>query len=259
MKQGPYVKMMDMKNHLERITIVLDRPLHPGNVGAAARAMKNMGLHRLRLVSPCDFKSDLAYWMAVSAKEILDRADVFAEVKEALSGSNLVIGTIPPDRPRFQTQVLSPRALAHRLLETHPHDRISILFGTEDNGLSNRELDFCHEFVTIPSHSDYPSLNLAQAVMVIAYEILTCTQNQETQERRPLAEVDTLEQMYEHLQQTLLSIGFLNKENNHHMMRDLRRIFGRAHLDAREVKILRGILRQTDWASGKSDKKKKLR
>ncbi len=240
-----------MKNHIDRIAVVLHRPLHPGNVGSVARAMKNMGLHRLRLVSPCDFRTDLAEWMAVSAKDVLHQAEVFGELEDALKGSNLVIGTIPPNRPRFQPQTFSPKELARRLLKTHPDNRISILFGPEDSGLSNEELDHCHEFVSIPSHSAFHSLNLAQSVMVVAYEIFCCSQEQQEgfHLSKPLAEMTSLEQMYRHLQETLLTIGFLDKENPDHIMRDLRRIFGRSQLDEREVKILRGIFRQMDWAA----------
>ncbi len=238
-----------MKSLLDRITIILHSPLHPGNIGSVARAMKNMGLSRLRLVSPCDFKSDIAEWMAVSAKEVLHRAEVFEDLRAAASGSNFLVGTIPPDRPRFISQVLTPRTLTERLLKNHSDDRISILFGPEDRGLSNLELDLCHEFVSIPSHPDYPSLNLAQAVMVIAYEIFSMAENQGGLQTRHLADVTSMEQMFRHLEETLSSIGFLDRENPDHIMRDLRRIFGRAHLDEREVRILRGIFRQVNWAA----------
>jgi len=244
-----------MKSLLDRITIILHSPLHPGNIGSAARAMKNMGLSRLRLVSPCDFKCDIAEWMAVSAKDILHRAEVFDDLKTAVSGSNFLIGTIPPDRPRFISEVLTPRKLTERLLKIHPEDRISILFGPEDRGLSNQELDLCHEFVSIPSHPDYPSLNLAQAVMVIAYEIFSTAENQGGIETRPLADVISMEQMFRHIEETLSSIGFLGRENPDHIMRDLHRIFGRAHLNEREVRILRGIFRQVNWASRRNEPK----
>jgi TrmH family RNA methyltransferase len=251
-------KYKGMNKHFDRITVILYRPIHPGNIGSVARAMKNMGLHRLRLVSPCDFRTDLAQWMAVSAKEILDRAEVFEELTDALKGSNRVIGTIPPNRPRFQPQTFSPKELARRFLKTHPDDQISILFGPEDNGLSNRELDLCDEFVSIPSHPAFHSLNLAQSVMVVAYEIFSCSLEQQAgfHLSKPLAEVTSLEQMYQHLQETLLTIGFLDRGNPGHIMRDLRRIFGRAQLDERDVKILRGIFRQMDWAARQNPGKK---
>ncbi|MEK6776193.1 MAG: RNA methyltransferase [bacterium] len=241
-----------MKSLLDRITIILHRPLHPGNVGSVARAMKNMGLSRLRLVTPCDFRSDMGEWMAVSAKDILHRAEVFEDLRAAASGSNFIVGTIPPDRPRFISQGFTPSAMAERLLKSHPDDRVSIIFGPEDKGLTNLELDLCHEFVSIPSHPDYPSLNLAQSVMVIAYEIFSAAGHQERTESRPLAEVISMEQMFRHFEETLSFIGFLDRDNPDHIMRDLRRIFGRARLDEREVKILRGILRQVRWAARRS-------
>jgi tRNA/rRNA methyltransferase len=237
-----------MSTVLERITIVLDRPQHPGNVGSVARAMKNMGLNQLRLVSPCDYHEDIAGWMAVSAKEILDQAKVYDHLREAISDCSLVIGTVPPDRPRFHSETYSPREMALRIHSGHPEDYVAIVFGREDNGLSNQELDLCHEFVSIPSGRSFPSLNIAQAVMVIAYEVFVAVQQEGPLADRASAGVDAVEQMYGHLEETLLAIGFLDAENPAHIMRDLRRIFSRARLDAREVKIVRGILRQIDWA-----------
>ncbi len=241
-----------MKEHLDRITVVLSHPLHPGNVGSVARAMKNMGLSRLRLVNPCDYRAEIASWMAVSAKEILDQAEAFDDLSTVLAGMNLVVGTIPPDRPRFLGEAHSPRDLARRLVSVPPGDRIALLFGTEDNGLSNSELDLCHEFVTIPSHPAFPSLNLAQAVMVIAYEIFAAGGWEGRGEGRSVADARSQERMFAQMEETLTRIGFLSRQNPQHIMRDLRRIFGRARLDEREVKILRGILRQIDWAAGNS-------
>ncbi len=237
-----------MKEHLDRVTVVLSHPLHPGNVGSVARAMKNMGLSQLRLVNPCDHRAEIADWMAVSAKEILEQAEVFDDLSTALEGMNLVVGTIPPNRPRFQGETHSPRDLAKRFLSVPHGDRIALLFGTEDHGLSNEELDLCNDFVTIPSHPAFPSLNLAQAVMVIAYEIFAAEGGGGQSAGRSLADALSQEQMYAQMEEILTRIGFLNQENPRHIMRDLRRIFSRAKLDEREVKILRGILRQVDWA-----------
>jgi tRNA/rRNA methyltransferase len=241
-----------MKKHLDRISVVLSRPLHPGNVGSVARAMKNMGLSRLRLVAPCDHRAEIAEWMAVSAKDLLHQAEVFEDIPASLKDMNLVVGTVPPDRPRFQQETYSPRRLAQRLLAVHSDDRVALLFGTEDNGLANEELDLCHEFVTIPSHPSFPSLNLAQAVMIVAYEIFTTCSEEGEGEERPLADALSQQQMFAQMEETLARIGFLNRENPRHIMRDLRRIFGRAKLDEREVRILRGILRQVEWAAGRN-------
>ncbi len=238
-----------MKEHLDRITVVLSHPLHPGNVGSTARAMKNMGLSRLRLVKPCDHRAEIGEWMAVSAKEILHRAEVFQDLPAALAGCNLVVGTVPPNRPRFQGETHSPQETAKRLLLVHREDRIALLFGTEDHGLSNEELDLCHEFVTIPSHPAFPSLNLAQAVMVVAYEIFSAARGRGGGVERSIADSGSIEQMLLQMEETLSRIGFLNRQNPRHIMRDLRRIFGRAKLDDREVRILRGLFRQIDWAS----------
>ncbi|MDX1765072.1 MAG: RNA methyltransferase [bacterium] len=239
-----------MSDHLDRIVIVLNRPIHPGNVGSVARAMKNMGLGNLRIVGGCDLTDDRARWMAVAAKEILDRTVVFQDLKEGVADCGLVIGTVPPDRPRFQQETYPAREMARRLRCRHPDDPVAILFGPEDNGLSNRELDLCHEFVSIPSHPAYPSLNISHAVMVIAYEIYMAAEEDTSYSERPAAPVEQVEQMYLHLEYTLLKIGFLDPHNPLHIMRDLRRIFSRARLGEREVKIIRGMCRQIDWAAG---------
>ena len=239
-----------MHDHLSRIRVVLHRPRHPGNVGAAARAMKNMGLSRLHLVDPCDLRADAARWMAVSARDLLDRARVHPDLASAVADCTRVVGTIPPDRPRFRDLACTPRELAARLRRTDPAEEIALVFGPEDNGLSNLDLDLCHEFVTIPSDPRCPSLNLAQAVMVIAYEIRTAVpEAPPAGSGRRAADVRTLEGFHAHLEETLLAVGFLRPDNRVAMMRDLRRIFDRARLDEREVRILRGVLRQAGWAA----------
>lgn len=239
-----------MSNHLDRIVIVLNRPIHPGNVGSVARAMKNMGLRYLRIVEGCDLTDERARWMAVTAGEILDRAVAFQDLKKGVADCSLVIGTVPPDRPRFQQETYAAREMARRIRFRHPDDRVAIIFGPEDHGLANRELDLCHEFVSIPSHPAYPSLNISHAVMVIAYEISLSAQQESPDPERPAASAEQVEQMYQHLEQTLVEIGFLDPGNPLHIMRDLRRIFSRARLDEREVKIVRGMCRQIDWAAG---------
>lgn len=238
-----------MQQHLDRITVVLNRPQQPGNVGSVARAMMNTGLGRLRLVSPCDHQADMARWMAVRGRDILTEAEVFDALAPALADCHLVVGTVPPDRERFRVEAQAPRQLAERLLSVHTTDRIGLLFGSEDRGLSNRELDLCQAFVSIPTSAACHSLNLAQAVVIIAYELFLAAALSGVSAERPCADTDTLEGMYGHLEQALASVGFLNGENPAHIMRDIRRIFGRARLDEREVRILRGICRQMLWTA----------
>ncbi len=245
-----------MTQHLERITVILNRPQQPGNVGSVARAMMNTGLRKLRLVSPCDHRADMARWMAVRGGEILTEAEVFDELAPALADCRLVVGTVPPDRKRFRFETQTPRQLADRLLSVHRSDRIGLLFGREDNGLSNTELDLCQEFVTIPSSTACHSLNLSHAVMILAYELFLAASRAGVAAERPCADTDTLEGLYRHLEQALASVGFLNGENPAHIMRDVRRIFGRARLDEREVRILRGICRQMLWAAGRERAKR---
>ncbi len=240
-----------MQEHLDRITVVLHRPQHPGNVGSVARAMMNMGLSKLRLVSPCDYYADMARWMAVRGRDILAAAEIFDELASALADCHLVVGTVPPDRERFRFEAQPPRQLAERLLSIHRADRIALLFGREDCGLSNRELDLCQEFVSIPGSAACHSLNLSQAVMVIAYEVFLATLQGGESADRPRSDTRTLEAMYCHFEEALRSVGFLNGENPAHIMRDLRRVFGRSCLDEREVRIFRGICRQMMWAASR--------
>ncbi len=240
-----------MRQHLDRITVVLNRPQQPGNVGSVARAMMNTGLNKLRLVAPCDHQADMARWMAVRGRDILAEAQVFEALAPALADCHLVVGTVPRNRERFRFEAQTPRQLAHRLLSIHTTDRIGLLFGREDSGLSNRELDLCQEFVSIPTSAACHSLNLSHAFMVIAYELFLAASGSSVSIARPGADTKALEGMYRHMEQALASVGFLNGENPAHIMRDIRRIFGRARLDEREVRILRGICRQMLWAASR--------
>jgi tRNA/rRNA methyltransferase len=230
---------------LESIRIVLVRPKNSGNVGSVARAMKNMGLADLRLVAPRGYRPAGAATMAVHAGDILARAGRYDSLGEAIADCAWVLGTTCRPGP-YRSRPLTPREAAAELLAVAAADPTALVFGPEDHGLSNEELKLCNELMTIPADSAYPSLNLAQAVLVCAYELFLA--------RHParatgptLATSERLERMYAQLRRALLRIGFLHGANPDHIMFTLRRVFGRARLDAREVAIWLGIARQIEW------------
>jgi len=236
---------------LDRIAVVLVEPREPGNIGAAARAMANMGLSRLVLVRPPDHLVPDAYRMALAAKPILEGAVVAADLGEALAGFGFVAGTTRRGGSGRRGRI-TPRALAAELPAVAEANEAALLFGREDSGLTNEELRFCQRLVTIPSSAGFGSLNLSQSVLVLAYEIFLASGAAEVQPagRRRATTVE-LESLYGHMERVLLDIGYLHKENPARMMRVFRRLLGRAGADEREVRALRGIFRQVSWYAGR--------
>ena len=230
---------------LDRVRIVLVRPKSFGNVGAAARAMKNLGLKDLRLVAPRRGREAAAVVRSVHAADVLAAAQRHASLADAIADCAWVVGTTC--RPgSYRRRMLTPREAAPEILSVCGANRAALVFGPEDHGLSNEDLKLCHELVTIPTHSSYASMNLAQAVGICCYELFLARHSG----RAPsptLATSDRLERLYDQLGRALLRIGFLHGANPEHIMFTLRRIFGRAHLDAREVAIWTGIARQIEW------------
>jgi tRNA/rRNA methyltransferase len=224
------------------------------NIGSVARAMKNVGITELALVNPVALPSHPdARVMAVRAHDILEHALIFSRLTDAIADCTWVIGTTRR-RGKGREGVTDPRQMASEIAEIAQQNKVAIVFGPEDRGLTNRDLDLCQRLVSIPSHEEYGSLNLAQAVMVICYEIYLATQQHGAASRtHQLATSEELEGMYYHMEETLLSIGFLDQNNPKRIMAVLRRIFSRARLNPREVKILRGICRQGNWYAEQKD------
>lgn len=228
---------------LHNIRIVLVHTTHPGNIGSVARAMKNMGLSQLWLVSPKEFPSERADWRAANADDILKQATVVDELDEALRGCGLVIGTSARDR-RIPWPVFDPRECAVRTLAeaaTHP---VAIIFGREDRGLTNDELHKCHYHVHIPSNLEYSSLNLAMAVQVIAYEIAMAARDTPPAQvwDQPPARAEDMELFMSHLEVVMRDTGFLDPENPRQTLTRVRRLFNRIRPDKMELNILRGFL-----------------
>ncbi len=226
----------------DHIRIVLVEPTHPGNIGASARAMKNMGLCALHLVRPQRFPSAEATARASGADDLLAAACVHDELDTALADCRLVVGT-SARRRSIHWPEWSPREAAAKLWEASAAGPVAILFGREHSGLSNAELDRCHALLRIPVDPAYPSLNLGAAVQVVAYELfLARAEAVDAPPAHVPAPAAELEAFYRHLEETLVQIGFLDPENPKQAMRRLRRLFNRAAPDQVELNILRGIL-----------------
>ncbi|MDG2460589.1 MAG: tRNA (cytosine(32)/uridine(32)-2'-O)-methyltransferase TrmJ [Luminiphilus sp.] len=234
----------------ENIDIVLVHTTHSGNIGGVARAMKNMGLKRLTLVAPLAYPAPEATWRAASAGDILECARVVSTLDEAIADCQFVVGTSARER-RIPWPIQDARRCADRVVHLSNTERVAILFGREDRGLLNDELQRCNLHCHIPTHEGYASLNLAMAVQIVAYE-LRMAQLQDTTALAEDAEWDTpfssgadMSRFYGHLEQTLVDIGFLNPDAPRQLMPRLRRLFNRVRLDEMELNILRGVLTET--------------
>ncbi|WP_138504664.1 RNA methyltransferase [Nostoc sp. PA-18-2419] len=233
---------------LAGLRIVLVEPAGPINLGAIARVMKNFGLHYLVLVNPqCDPLSAEALKMAVHAKEILESAVVVATLPEALHGCVRAIATTGRIRS-WEIPLENPRTALPWLLE-EPKKPAALIFGREDRGLSNEELNYAQRFVCIPTSQNYLSLNLATAVAICCYELSQSAQPRETQTlpQTELASLDVVEAYYQQLESLLLKIGYLYPHTAASRMEKFRQLYNRVGLQSGEVGMLRGILRQVEW------------
>ena len=244
---------MTLKVNLDHIAIILVEPQIPENIGSTARAMNNMGLNRLILVRPknCDLSRVLKTATGTSI-EVIEDMEAYDDLREALGPYQYVVGTtarIGAIRPAM-TQ---PRALAQGLISISQNNLVAILFGSEDHGLSNEQLRYCHAIATIPT-ALFSSLNLAQAVMIVCYEIFLAAREIEPDPQPRLANKFEPEGMYEHLKDVMMKIGFIDPQNPEHWMLNIRRFLSRLPLRAREVRIIRGVCRQMDWYTEQIEK-----
>ena len=229
------------------IRIVLVNTSHPGNIGAAARAMKNMGLSRLTLVEPEDYPSLEAISRSVGAVDLLDNAKVVKDLKQAISGCVWVAGTSARLRT-IEWPILDPRECVQHSLEHIEQGDIAIVFGRENSGLTNEEMEMCNALLHIPTNPDFSSLNLAAAVQVVCYEYrLAVTGNMVKKQKGKkhrydaLANSTQLDGMYAHLHDALDYLGFFGTNNPDIVMRRLKGLFNRAGTTQRELSIIRGI------------------
>ncbi len=229
---------------LKNIRIVLVEPSHPGNIGAAARAMKNMGITRLALVEPQRFPDPQAAWRAAGATDIIDRCAVYASLDEAIADCRFVVGTSTRAR-RIPWPVGDAREVAAELVRQAAAGAVAVLFGRETSGLTNHELQRCNKHLRIPASPEYPSLNLAMAVQVVAYELFRQAADHPVTTPawdRPPATAAAVEALLSHLEKLLHETDFLDPENPGQTLTRLRRLCTRLALDETEVGMLRGIL-----------------
>ncbi len=228
---------------LDRIRIVLCETSHPGNIGAAARAMKTMGLSRLVLVNPRQFPAPEATAMATGAADLLHGARICGSLDEALEGSVLAIALTARERELGTVASFLAEA-AREAVDWASRGEVALVFGTEMSGLSNAQVLRCQRLAHIPANPEFSSLNLAAAVQVVAYELRRAALNEAAPAPRgfPPASAEENELLYRHAQETLVALGFLNPERPRRLMPRLRRLFARARLEKEEVNILRGVL-----------------
>jgi tRNA/rRNA methyltransferase len=249
---------------LDNFAFVLFKPKSPGNVGATARALKNMGFRDLRIVQPASLRiasdreatfppqglgSDDAQKMAVHGRDVLTAAAIYSRLDSALADRTLVVGTTAR-AGLYRSEARPIREMAHELSALSGANRIALVFGPEDYGLTNEELKWCQRLITIPTAPDYPSLNLAQAVMIVAYELMLATgAARELPSAGPWALIPDVDAMLVRMAKALVAIGFLPEDNPDHIMFALRAILGRSGLRPRELDIMNGIARQILWFS----------
>ena len=238
---------------LDNIRIILVNTSHTGNIGAAARAMKTMGLSQLWLVDPVTAPDGKASAMSAGAGDILANAKTVGTLSEAIADCGLVVGTSARSRT-LSWPMLDPTACADKLIQEVSQYPVALVFGRENSGLTNEELQQCHFHVNIDANSDYSSLNLAAAVQVLSYEVRKAwkriEQHPDTESEYPL--VEDLERFYGHLETTLQQTSFIVPKHPGMVMTKLRRLFNRARPETQELNILRGILTAVDKAIKKT-------
>ena len=237
-------KKIKSDNLLNSVKVVLVGTTHPGNIGATARAMKNMGILDLALVEPKEFPSDVATFRSKAAKDILEKASVHASLEEAISECELVVGTSARGRT-IPWPVLNPREAAEEMHKSSLNGKVAIVFGREDRGLTNEELGLCNFHVHIPSDPEYSSLNLSQAVQILAYEIrLSYLQGRHVNKEYwdvELANNEQTERLINHMDELMQEVDFYDVENPRKLLVRVRRFFKRSKIDVMEANIFRGL------------------
>lgn len=238
---------MCMKANMENITIVLNKPKYPGNIGSVARCARNMGVEKISVVGERHHVIEEIKQMATHfAAGIVDRIQYYDGLDEALAKFQYIVGTTSR-RGSARGPVVSPREMAEALVDISRNNEVALLFGAEDMGLSNDELRYCHLLVTIPTSKQMKSINLSHAVMILCYEIFVARAELLETFTPRMASSGELEGMYAQMKELLMKIGFLNPENPDFWMMYIRRFLSRTKLFSKEVKIIRGICRQLDW------------
>ncbi|MCG8633641.1 MAG: RNA methyltransferase [Desulfobacterales bacterium] len=243
----------------ENLYVILVRPQGPLNIGSVCRAMKNFGFTRLRLVSPCrEYKSLQAKKMALTAFHILEDAEIFDTLADALHDIHTAYGTTRRFG-KYRKNFLTPGTAGRQISGGDPGIKSALVMGPEDTGLETQDLDLCQHFITIPTHDGYPSMNLSHSLAVLLYEVSI---NSDTGKKfydpkvKDPATGREMESMFGHMRRSLLDIEYLDPQNPDHLLRTFRRIFGNAGLSSRDVRIIRGLMSRIDWTE--SERRKNL-
>ncbi|MEM5536311.1 tRNA (cytosine(32)/uridine(32)-2'-O)-methyltransferase TrmJ [Neptuniibacter pectenicola] len=228
---------------LSNIRVVLINTFHPGNIGAAARAMKNMGLTNLYLVEPREFPSDEADARAAGAKDLLENATLVNSLEEAIADCQLVIGTSARTKRTFDLPLLNARKGAERIVAESKQGKVALVFGRETMGLHNDELQQCNLHIYIPANPDYPVLNVSQAIQLLCYEVYVAAEEKtytDIEEEYPRQKEMGL--FYNHLEKVLRTTEFIIPQHEGKVLDKLRRFFNRSRPERTELNMLRGIL-----------------
>ncbi|MGD9731185.1 MAG: RNA methyltransferase [Desulfamplus sp.] len=237
----------------DNITIILVEPQGPINVGSVCRVMMNFGFNNLRIVNPCcDYKSEQARKMALSAQNMLISTPIFNTLADALADCHVAFGTTRRFG-KYRQQFLTPEPAGELIADFYNSVRCAVVFGREDNGLNADELALCQYFVTIPTDDGFPSMNLSHAVGILLYETAKAVTKKKSQNRavpaKTPADIESVEQMFSHIRKALCDIEFLDRQNPDHLLRTFRQIFGRAGLTDRDVRIIRGLMSKIEWVN----------
>ncbi len=240
---------------LDDVRIVLVSPLYGGNIGSVCRAMANMGLSDLAIAAPRRNDMNEARMMACHARDILESRTEYPDLAAAVADCGMVVGTTAR-LGLYRQHVKTPRELAKDILASSESRKAAIVFGREDNGLSNEELALCTQLIRIPVTAEYESINMAQAVLICCYELFLAADIYEAPvEKSDLASSELRERMFALWKETLFEIGFMKDDKAEHMMLGLRRLLSRGQLTVDDVKIMMGIARQSLWAATRHDAK----
>jgi tRNA/rRNA methyltransferase len=231
---------------LTNLRIVMVRPRGSVNIGSVARAMKNVGAKELAIVGSARTQSFWARAMAVHGRDILSEAKCYETIRAAIADCTLVVGTTCRTG-LYRSHSQTPRQAAPALASAAKIGKAALLFGPEDHGLSNKDLEHCQQLITIPTHPEYQSLNVAQAAAICLYEVYLAALAPVNDDGLERAQAEDIERLFDIMRNSLLKIGFLDSENPEHMLLAFRRIFGRNGLEAKDVRILTGMFRQIEW------------
>jgi tRNA/rRNA methyltransferase len=231
---------------LTNLRVVMVRPHGSGNIGSVARAMKNLGVRELAVVGKARTRSFWARAMAVHGRDVLAATQCHDNIRAAIADCTLVVGTTCR-AGLYRSHSKFPRDIAPEIIRAAQKGKVALIFGPEDHGLSNKDLEHCQLLVTIPTHPEYQSLNVAQAAVIFLYELYVASLAPAVGEAIQRAEGEQVERLFDIMRNSLLKIGFLDSENPEHILLALRRILGRGGLEDKDVRILTGMFRQIEW------------